>query len=350
MKNKLYLSCLLFSLIATKILAQDPCYSQYWVDKMYLNPALCGSDKGLRVSTIFRDQWPGIISKFITYGVGVELNEPNLSGALGFHAMQNIEGEGIQKQSEYTVNYTWRAPLIRKQSDFSLSIASGIVTRSINYSGLIFSDQLDPVNGLNGNPTGAPLSSIQSALGTIFHCGLSFRSFIKKSDSYVELGLSGSNLNTPNLSLYGGEDARLPFKYSVHIDVSIPSNPTGGAMHIQPGIKYSHQKDFNTTSLGILLKSNHLITGIYYRYEKWVSFIRNDAVTTIVGVKISGVNVDYLFTYSYDITVSKLAVNTGGSHEIGLVMNFYTATLFGNLTSLGRRRSNSCPDFNNKSF
>ena len=43
-----------------------------------------------------------------------------------------------------------------------------------------------------------------------------------------------------------------------------------------------------------------------------------DAVIGSLGVR-SGI---YKISYSYDLTVSGLGVNSGGSHELGLILNF----------------------------
>lgn len=52
------------------------------------------------------------------------------------------------------------------------------------------------------------------------------------------------------------------------------------------------------------------VAGLWYR--------NSDAVIAVVGIQ----NNNFKFGYSYDVTISKLAGNTAGSHEISLQIQF----------------------------
>ena len=46
--------------------AQDPAFSQFYANPLYLNPAFAGSNECPRANLNYRDQWPGIGRTYIT--------------------------------------------------------------------------------------------------------------------------------------------------------------------------------------------------------------------------------------------------------------------------------------------
>ena len=46
--------------------AQDPIFTQFYSNPVYLNPAFAGSNKCPRSDSNFRNQWPGFSGDFIT--------------------------------------------------------------------------------------------------------------------------------------------------------------------------------------------------------------------------------------------------------------------------------------------
>jgi len=62
--------CLLifiFLIITFHILAQDPGYSQFFANPVYLNPAFAGTTELPRVAMNYRNQWPQKGATFTTY-------------------------------------------------------------------------------------------------------------------------------------------------------------------------------------------------------------------------------------------------------------------------------------------
>ena len=58
------LSALLF--VPATASAQDPAFSQFYSNPLYLNPAFAGTNICPRVSLNYRDQWPGIGRTYVT--------------------------------------------------------------------------------------------------------------------------------------------------------------------------------------------------------------------------------------------------------------------------------------------
>ncbi|WP_417266065.1 type IX secretion system membrane protein PorP/SprF, partial [Brumimicrobium sp.] len=72
LKNNL-LTLLLLSIVLTisglssKAYAQDPQFSQFYANPIYLNPAFAGSHGCPRFAVNYRNQWPALSGTFVTY-------------------------------------------------------------------------------------------------------------------------------------------------------------------------------------------------------------------------------------------------------------------------------------------
>ena len=53
--------------------AQDPTFSQFYINRLYLSPALVGLDPGTTLNVSYRNQWPGVSGAFNTASASVEL-------------------------------------------------------------------------------------------------------------------------------------------------------------------------------------------------------------------------------------------------------------------------------------
>ena len=83
---------------------------------------------------------------------------------------------------------------------------------------------------------------------------------------------------------------------------------------------YKSQGKFDQFDIGIYYETSPAIFGIWYRgipvfkgYQP--GYRNNDAIALMIGGEFKSCKVGY----SYDITISKLATNTTGSHEISLI-------------------------------
>ena len=72
--------CLLFS---GKCFAQDPMFTQFYSNPIYLNPAFSGSNKCPRIVSNYRNQWPGFSGDFITTSVSYDQYIDAIKGGLG---------------------------------------------------------------------------------------------------------------------------------------------------------------------------------------------------------------------------------------------------------------------------
>ena len=91
-RNNLYKHIIRFSAILFLLSfsfvskAQDPTFSQFYFNQLYVNPAFTGINSGLRAGINYRDLWPRIPSKFPTYSLAIDAQDLSLSSGIGLNA------------------------------------------------------------------------------------------------------------------------------------------------------------------------------------------------------------------------------------------------------------------------
>ena len=126
--------------------SQDPSFSQFYANRIYLNPAFTGLDNGIGVSTVSRLQWLVADKGFRTYGLTVEMKRPFINSGFGLTLFQDEQGAGDLRNTSIGMSYSYTIPL-RRNHEIKLGMQGRWVQKSIDWSKLIFSDQLDPVHG-----------------------------------------------------------------------------------------------------------------------------------------------------------------------------------------------------------
>ena len=98
--------CLLTSIDSN---AQDPAFSQFYANPLYLNPAFAGAaPKGApRTNLNYRDQWPGIGRTFITTSVSYDKHIDKIGGGLGILVMNDRSGDGNIQLNSASLIYSY---------------------------------------------------------------------------------------------------------------------------------------------------------------------------------------------------------------------------------------------------
>ena len=99
MKNNIVrITTLIFGLllVCNTGLAQDPAFSQFYSNPLYLNPAFAGANNGgcPTANLNYRDQWPGIGRTYVTYSASYDQHIDALGGGLGVIVAQDKSGSG----------------------------------------------------------------------------------------------------------------------------------------------------------------------------------------------------------------------------------------------------------------
>ena len=109
------LIAIIFSSAANKITAQDPEFSQFYANPLYLNPAFAGTARCPRISLNYRNQWPGISGTFITTSASYDQHVESLTGGLGL-MVTNDQAANTLRSTRVSGIYSYQIKINRKFS------------------------------------------------------------------------------------------------------------------------------------------------------------------------------------------------------------------------------------------
>lgn len=131
---------------ALQVRAQDPSFSQFYANRLYLNPAFAGLESGITFSGVSRIQWVNADKGFKTFGASLETQMPYVGLGLGFHVMSNTEGIANLQSNQAGVVLSYTIPGDKNNIHFGME--GRMVQKSLDWDRLIFSDQLDAIYGV----------------------------------------------------------------------------------------------------------------------------------------------------------------------------------------------------------
>src|SRR5271154_3983582 len=139
MKN-IILSFLLMA-IAVLAQAQDPQFSQYYAQPLYLNPGFTGITPQQRVAVNNRIQWPNLPQAFTTYAVSYDIWVDELKSGIGFVATTDKMGSASWRTTTASLLYSYKVKLTEKIV-FSPGLSFGYGINGIDRNKLIFGDEI----------------------------------------------------------------------------------------------------------------------------------------------------------------------------------------------------------------
>ena len=99
-------------LFSTLSFSQDPSFSQFYANRIYLNPAFTGLDNGVSVGAVSRLQWLSADRGFRTYGMSFEIRRPFINSGFGIQLFQDEEGIGELKNTSVGLSYAYSIPCL----------------------------------------------------------------------------------------------------------------------------------------------------------------------------------------------------------------------------------------------
>ena len=300
----------MITLVTTTVVkGQDPHFSQFYANATYLNPALAGTLICPRFSLNFRDQWPSVQGTYMTYSVAYDQHFDKLAGGVGILFFGDRQGYSVYNTNTIQIMYSYKLEVSRAFS-VRMALQAGYQHKTLDWDKLTFGDQIDPQYGFIYNTAEKQPSDLSKGV-LDFAAGV-----VGYSENYF-FGVAAHHLTQPSEGFLA--ESKLPLRITVHggatIDVKRKSRRQhySGDISIAPNLLYYHQADFQQLNLGAYLNYYPFCVGIWWRY----CMENTDAVIASFGVEQK---FDSGYTlkagYSYDITVSKLANETGGAHEL----------------------------------
>jgi type IX secretion system PorP/SprF family membrane protein len=309
--------------ISGNIFSQDPQFSQYYAAPLYLNPAFAGTTQTHRFIANYRNQWPNIARGFVTTAVSYDVDLRQYNSGIGFMATLDQAGTAGMKSSQLNFLYSYKWNVSSKWV-VSAGLNFGYAFRSIDMNKLVFGDQL-MFDADGTTPSDDPTLY---NIGTVGY--FDFNTGVLAYNRYFWFGIAASHLNTPNQSLLE-EESFIPVKTSFHGGVRIPLNNSpqskGHSAILSPSFVYKKQGNFDQLDLGMSLLYKPVMIGLWYRGIPIQQNVRDnlsqDAIIVILGFQFEKFEIGY----SYDLTVSDLGPDSGGSHELSL--NYHLPILHG---------------------
>ena len=291
---------LLIIVIYTKpVKAQDPQFSQFYANPVYLNPSLSGITNSYRATLNYRQQWGTI---------GYNTSSFSVDGGIG-----NYSGWGLQVLNDNQMNkvisttsvfsiFSHRIS-ISTQSQIGMGLRVGYYQKSLNWQNLIFEDQLDARYG--------PIYTTSEQINNININNFDFSTGLLFTSKNIVGGISINHINKPVEHYNNDADLKLPIKITVHAAGNLVNKDVRKKFfYISPNIIYEKQGSFEYWNLGMYYAEKRWTFGAWYRL--------NEAIIFTTGMNFN----DFKIGYSHDLTVISSSSKTGNANEISLSYQF----------------------------
>ncbi|MDI1354820.1 MAG: type IX secretion system membrane protein PorP/SprF [bacterium] len=306
---------LVFTVFFSEMKAQDPQFTQFYANPLYLNPAFAGTARCPRICMNYRNQWPNLSGRYETYSVSGDLHVDAMAGGLGILVTTDDQAHGTLKTTNASLIYSYQA-VINREFSLKFGLQATYMQKSLDVTALNFGDMIDARRGFVWNT--------QEAIPQPRKSGADFSAGILGYSKRYFFGFAAHHINQPDEGLLG--TSKLPVKFTAHGGAIIPLEK-GNESYLSPNILFQAQQNFKQLNLGLYYVKGPFVAGLWYR--------NSDAVIALVGVQ----NANFKAGYSYDVTVSKLAGNTAGAHEISVQIQFECKA------KRKKYRTISCPSF-----
>ena len=369
----LWLALSVFYGSITDLSAQDPSFSQFYANRIYLNPAFAGLERGVTVNSVARMQWTGIDRGFRTYDLTVETQLPALGIGVGLHVLRDEEGLSRLTTNQAGMVFSYTIP--GKKSNFHFGLEARVVQKTINWDKLVFSDQIDPWDGLVGPGALSPV------LDNVAYGDLDF-GFVWRHDGRLKLAkkrtvavrshLGASfhhlpyllNRNLSGTDSFLNKDYRVAPRTTIHGGMIIPIrifSGTGTEVAFSPNFKLDSQgekfmsfrENLTVGTVGFYTLVNNFYMGLLYQNRLYLpnqlhtdSYIFTFGAYTNAGLRKGAGNPSLFLGFSVDLNTTGIGPVTGNVYEFTLRYRFLEQAGFG-MKLRGRSKSGNVLDCKN---
>ena len=300
--------------------AQDPAFSQFYANPLFLNPAMAGLEGPVKVTLGYRNQWPGAVDPYSTYQASYEQYIERINGGVGLHVINDRQGGGIFNTLSVDAIYAYHlqvTPELVVTGGFQASVGQ----RNLNTEGLILPDELAGLatTTLNGYSRVYPDFSV------------GFGGFWR----YLYGGIALHHMLQPYTAPSEDPNTRLMRKYTAHVGALIPIHEKRlgkEVLELSPNLVFMQQDIYQQLNYGMEVIFRNLMGGVWFRQDLTFSY-----GTLIFSV---GYGTDkFRVRYSYDAKLSapEVHIPSLGAHEISMVI------IFENLYKSTKHRAIKCP-------
>ncbi len=236
---------LMLVVLNSSLQAQDPVFSQFWANKVYLNPAFSGYENGTTFSSSYRSQWlylDGESSQFTTTATNISFELPDVKSGVSLGYTESKEGRGPLKWQQFRLDYGWRSRPCggykRSSNNYELNLGASINYNLWSYQNLndlTFSDQLDGRLGLTSNQSAFWQTRPQFDQPSYLDFGVGAVLTWQQAHDGIktETGFAIHHLNQRNQSVLTSQNYR-PIRMNIHWQAKIPAYVKGQDVAFYP--------------------------------------------------------------------------------------------------------------------
>ena len=311
LKGIVIIAFMLLMTTALQVKGQDPEFSQFYANPLYLNPAFTGTSEYQRVVANYRNQWPNQGNTFVTYNFTWDQFVSSIRSGIGVKLMYDRELNGVVNSINTSFLYSYHIK-VNDRLFYTMALEAGFIYKQFNTSGLIFPGMIDQGTGTITGTYPLPFEDGQKIFPDF-----SFGMAGQLDDVYF--GVALHHLTQPDQSIIEGDQVgRLPLKITLHAGTKSHQFHRGllsREFTLSPNIIYRQQGSFKQINAGIYMKEDWLAFGLWYRNNL---SLRPDALIAMIGIQKD----KFQFGYSFDFSLSNVSAYSYGSHEISLTFFF----------------------------
>ncbi|MBP6181613.1 type IX secretion system membrane protein PorP/SprF [Flavobacterium sp.] len=318
MRFKLFIiiiACCFYS----KLRAQDPVFTQYFLIPETLNPGFSGFMETTYTGIIHREQWPDLNLKIDTDYAFVNTWNESMNSGFGISVLNQRENITNYNFTQINANYAYR---VRINDDwyFRPALEAGFGLKSFAFQNLLLEDQINIKTGIINTSSIDPLLRNDKVSFFDVTAGMVFNT----EDLWI--GLSMKHLNKPNISFTSDGNVPLDTFFSLstgyeflladYIDVQF--FPYATKMFVTSN--YMQQGRYNRLDVGASILFEKMFFGATAVTNPSKNGIDSHLLTSVN--LFTGLQYDHLkFGLSYDLNTSKIG-KTGGIYELSLTYQF----------------------------
>ena len=295
MKNIFFIIGTLF--VVNSFAQQEPLFTQYYVNDMFINPAVSGSKAYNPLTIQTRQQWLGFEGAPLTTNISYH-GKLNNSSALGGYLMS--EKAFPSSQTNLNINYAYHIPLNYNDVKLSFGLGAKLMFHNLDFN-------------IADLPKGEDPAYSQ-----------------KSFDENLADASSGVYFYTNNFSL--GFSASNMFESSFNPAVSVSPHPNSEYRNYYGMGAYKFQiinKDWQLESSFLIRKMkyqsslNDITTRILYLKNNWVGLTYRNNETAIFSFGFGAKNMHISYSYDHSFTADIMQY-THGTHELGITFRIVT--------------------------
>jgi type IX secretion system PorP/SprF family membrane protein len=296
MKNQIlyFVTILLVAFTSDSFGQNDPMFTQYMFNEMYINPAYAGSRENVSVTGLIREQWVGLDGAPSTQTLSAHAPVWNKKLGIGITVLN--ESIGVSKRTGVNLNGAYRIPMDKNVLSFGLQLGMNSISENLLELGLVTDNQFQVNTGRQMAPN--------FGFGTYYlapkwYLGLSIPRMIQnRLDVTRGTGNVQNKLNVKDWHYFLTAGSIHSISNDVKLKPAIMLKVVNGA---------PMELDFSCNAL----LRDFVWAGLGYR--------TGDAFSLLLGANL---NKQLRLGYSYDLSTSELKDFNAGSHEIMLGYDF----------------------------